>query len=74
MDRIRRAADEPLTPGGTFVVAVPDVEEALSELKGKGVKSLWDEPIDTPVCHFAIVFDPDGNQVCLHWRKDGTFG
>ena len=56
------------------MVAVPDVEEALSELKGKGVKSLWDEPIDTPVCHFAIVFDPDGNQVGLHWRKDGTFG
>ena len=64
----------PFSPGGTLAVAVSNVEEALSELKGKGVKYLWDEPIDTPVCHFAIVFDPDDNQIGLHWRKDGTFG
>lgn len=68
------ADDAPLTTGGTFVIAVPDVGEALTELKDKGVKALWDEPVDTPVCHFAIVFDPDDNQVGLHWRKDGTFG
>jgi predicted enzyme related to lactoylglutathione lyase len=66
--------DTTLSPGGTMTVAVQNVEEALSELKAKGVKCLWDDPVDTPVCHFAIIFDPDGNQIGLHWRKDGTFG
>ena len=68
------ADDAPVTPDGTLVVAVPDVEAALNELTSQGVKSLWEEPIESPVCHLAIVFDPDGNKVGLHCRKDGTFG
>lgn len=66
--------DTPLSPGGTLAVSVENVEETLSELKAKGVKCLWEDPIDTPVCHFAIIFDPDGNKIGIHWRKDGTCG
>jgi hypothetical protein len=25
--------------------------------------------MDTPVCRFAIVLDPDGNKVMIHKRK-----
>jgi predicted enzyme related to lactoylglutathione lyase len=32
------------------------------------------EPIETPVCFMAVVADPDGNQILIHHRKDGTFG
>jgi len=24
----------------------------------------------TPVCHMAMVFDPDGNTLCIHKRKE----
>ena len=32
-----------------------------------GVKFLA-EPYASPVCHMAVVTDPDGNSVCLHHR------
>ena len=65
--------DDPEAYGGLLALAVKNVEDALNELKEKGVQSIM-EPLDTPVCHFAIVLDPDGNRIGLHWRKDGTFG
>jgi hypothetical protein len=27
------------------------------------------DTMETPVCHFAIVRDPDGNAVMIHKRK-----
>jgi len=27
------------------------------------------EPMPTPVCHMAMIFDPDGNSICIHKRK-----
>src|SRR5207248_2608362 len=53
--------------------AVDDVEKSLTELKKKGVK-IVDETWETPVCHGATISDPDGNQIYLHKRKDGTAG
>tara|TARA_B100000315_G_C14199800_1_gene417166 strand:+ start:232 stop:594 length:363 start_codon:yes stop_codon:yes gene_type:complete len=69
----REDGDEPESYGGLLALAVENVEESLNELKEKGVKTIM-EPLDTPVCHFAIILDPDGNRIGLHWRKDGTFG
>jgi predicted enzyme related to lactoylglutathione lyase len=37
-------------------------------LKAKGVPVPMDV-MDTPVCRFAIVSDPDGNRLMLHKRK-----
>ncbi|HUP20551.1 MAG TPA: VOC family protein [Gemmatimonadota bacterium] len=54
-------------------LAVEDVGEAVEELRGKGVP-IQMEPIETPVCFMALVTDPDGNQIMLHQRKDGTAG
>jgi predicted enzyme related to lactoylglutathione lyase len=59
--------------GGTAALAVEDVGASLEELKAKGVAVL-DGPHDTPVCHMAMIADPDGNRIWLHQRKDGTCG
>lgn len=59
--------------GGTVALAVEDVQASLAELKAKGVAVL-DGPHDSPVCHMALIADPDGNRLWLHQRKDGTCG
>ena len=59
--------------GATVAVAVADAREAVEELRGKGVPVLM-EPLETPDCFMAAVADPDGNQIMLHRRKDGTAG
>jgi predicted enzyme related to lactoylglutathione lyase len=60
-------------PNGIVALAVDDVGEAVEELRGKGV-TIAMEMIESPVCWMAVVKDPDGNQVLLHKRKDGTRG
>jgi predicted enzyme related to lactoylglutathione lyase len=32
------------------------------------------EPLEAPGCFMAVVADPDGNQILIHQRKDGSFG
>ena len=60
-------------PNAIAALAVEDVGAAVEELRAKGVPVAM-EPIETPVCFMAVVTDPDGNQVLLHERKNGTFG
>ena len=47
---------------------VENFDSAIAELKKAGTKFRI-EPMETPVCHMAIAFDPDGNSVCIHKRK-----
>ncbi len=76
-------AEWTLADGGTFglyksetdmpschgvMFAVPDVREALSEHKARGVK-FNGEIEDTPVCHMAFGEDSEGNTFILHHRK-----
>ena len=60
-------------PNGIVALAVDDVGDAVEELRGKGV-TIAMEMIESPVCWMAVVADPDGNQVLLHQRKNGTAG
>jgi predicted enzyme related to lactoylglutathione lyase len=60
-------------PGGMVYLAVDDVAQAVEELKARGVTILYG-PMETPVCWMAGFLDPDGNQIGLHQRKDGTAG
>ena len=60
-------------PNAVVALAVEDVGAAVEELRGKGVQISM-EPLETPVCFMAVVADPDGNQILLHKRKDGSFG
>ena len=63
----------PPLPNGAMALAVDDINQALEELRGKGVE-IGMEPVETPVCFLASVADPDGNKIILHQRKDGTHG
>jgi predicted enzyme related to lactoylglutathione lyase len=29
------------------------------------------EPMATPICRMAMIFDPDGNSICIHKRNPG---
>jgi predicted enzyme related to lactoylglutathione lyase len=48
---------------------VEDFDAAIAQLKQHNVKFRI-EPMDTPVCRMAMVFDPDGNTLCIHKRKN----
>lgn len=57
----------------SVALAVSNVEDAVKELKKKGIKIV--QPMrEHGVCFMAMVADPDGNELILHKRKDGTFG
>ncbi len=54
--------------GGSVGLEVADFEAAIRELKAGGY-AIPLGPLDTPVCHMAVVSDPDGNSVTIHKRK-----
>jgi len=57
------------SPDGTCIAfEVGDLDAEITRLKSHGVKISM-EPMDAPVCRFAIICDPDGNQIMLHKRK-----
>jgi predicted enzyme related to lactoylglutathione lyase len=63
----------PPLPNAAMALAVDDVYAAVEELRGKGVE-IGMEPVETPDCFLAAIADPEGNQIIIHRRKDGTAG
>lgn len=59
---------KPASNGGSAGLEVDDFKEAIARLKQAGVRFRL-EPIETPVCHMAVVLDPDGNLITIHHRK-----
>ena len=59
---------KPSKDGTCIAFEVDNLDEEIARLKAKGVKFAM-EVMDTPVCRFAILLDPDGNQVMIHQRK-----
>jgi len=59
--------------GGLIALAVDDLDAALEELREAGV-SAHQGPVSGEWCSQFTVLDPDGYQVMIHRRKDGTFG
>ena len=62
---------KPSTDGALIALEVDDFEKSLEELKAQNIPFSF-EGMETPVCHFAIVRDPDGNAVMIHKRKPGN--
>jgi len=60
----------PSSEGGNIAFEVVDFNEAVADLKSKGVTFTM-EPLETPVCHMAIFADPDGSRLLIHKRKPG---
>jgi len=59
---------KPSPDGGGVALEVENFDTAIAELKKEGAKFRV-EPMESPVCHMAVVFDLDGNSVCIHKRK-----
>jgi predicted enzyme related to lactoylglutathione lyase len=61
---------KPSANGGSVGLEVDDFDGAIKRLKERGV-AFSVEPMETPVCHMAVVADPDGNSITIHRRKAG---
>lgn len=59
--------------GSAIAFAVDDIHAAVAACR-KGGATVVHDAVETPVCWMAFIADPDGNQICLHQRKDGTAG
>ncbi len=56
------------SPQGTCVALEVDaVDPTIADLRLKGVP-IFMEPMDSPVCRFAMICDPDGNKIIIHKR------
>ncbi|MGD1085815.1 MAG: VOC family protein [Verrucomicrobiota bacterium] len=59
---------KPSPDGCSVALEVEDFDAAISHLRARQVKFRI-EPTPTPVCQMAMIFDPDGNTICIHKRK-----
>ena|SRR5262249_21631302 len=59
---------KPSSNGGSVALEVDSFEDTVSLLKQSGSRFTV-EATETPVCHMAIVSDPDGNSIVIHKRK-----
>ncbi len=63
---------KPAAEGGPCLsFEVEDYDATLAALKAANVKFEM-QSMETPVCHFALVRDPEGNQLFVHKRKPPT--
>jgi predicted enzyme related to lactoylglutathione lyase len=58
----------PSSDGCIVGLEMDDFDAAIEHLRNHGVEFRV-EPMQTPVCRMAMVFDPDKNPVCIHKRN-----
>ena len=58
----------PSPDGCSVALEVENFDDAIAQLNKHGVKFRI-EPMDCPGCRMAMIFDPDGNTICIHKRK-----
>jgi predicted enzyme related to lactoylglutathione lyase len=54
--------------GGVIAFEVDHLDKTIAELKEKSVKFVL-ETTATSVCRFAVIVDPDGNEIIIHKRN-----
>jgi len=59
---------KPSPDGCSVALEVEDFDAAIADLKKNNVRFRM-EPFPTPVCRMAMIFDPDGNTICIHKRN-----
>ena len=59
---------KPSADGTCIAFEADNFEAEVTRLKSLGVKFAM-EPMPTPICHFAIINDPDGNKIMIHKRN-----
>jgi predicted enzyme related to lactoylglutathione lyase len=63
----------PSNQGTSAALEMEDFNAAIKELKAAKIRFVA-EPFETPVCHMAVVQDPDGNKLMIHKLKVETRG
>ncbi len=59
---------KPSPDGCSAALEVESFDDAIAHLRAKSVKFRMG-PMPTPVCRMAMIFDPDGNSICIHKRN-----
>lgn len=59
---------KPVTGGTMAAFEVDDVDAMTERVKSSGA-TIALEPMDSPVCRFSMILDPDGNTLMLHKRN-----
>jgi predicted enzyme related to lactoylglutathione lyase len=59
---------KPSPDGCSAALEVENFDDAIAHLKKHNVKFRI-EACETPVCRMAMIFDPDGNTICIHKRN-----
>ena len=62
---------KPSNEGTSAALEVENFEEAIADLKERHVHST-PKPFESPVCHMAVVQDPDGNKIIIHKLKSAN--
>ncbi|MGA2684318.1 MAG: VOC family protein [Verrucomicrobiota bacterium] len=58
----------PRADGCSVGLEVGDFDAAIAHLKANNVK-FQTEPMTTPVCRMAFIYDTEGNLICIHQRN-----
>ena len=58
----------PREDGAALALEVEDFDQAIAHLRAHNVKFKI-EPMPTPVCQMAFIYDSEGNLICIHKRK-----
>jgi len=61
---------KPSKDGTCVAFEVDDLDAEIGRLRALGV-NIQIDPMDTPICRFAAITDPDGNKILIHKRKPG---
>ena len=59
---------KPSPDGCAAALEVESFDSAIDHLRAHKIKFRM-EPFATPVCRMAMIFDPDGNTICIHKRN-----
>ena len=63
-----KPSGQPGQTGPSVAFEVENYDQTVAALKEKGVPFVLDT-LETPVCHLAVISDPDGNSIIIHKRK-----
>jgi predicted enzyme related to lactoylglutathione lyase len=59
---------KPSPDGCSAALEVEDFDAAIAHLRASKISFRMD-PFPTPICRMAMIFDPDGNTICIHKRN-----
>lgn len=62
---------QPSRDGASVALEVDNFDDAIAHLRKHDI-IFETEPRETPICHMALIRDPDGTKITIHKRKAGA--